>query len=69
MTVTIKSEQIGRKYVAIGQDKFEKPYFVEYCEQRGGGEWYLVSRHWYSDMSKAKRRFNTLLNRAREEQN
>ena len=60
MTFTYKSQQVGRFYIAIEQEKFETTLHVRAYEEVGDWE-YKRNDTVYGDEKKAMARFNKLV--------
>lgn len=61
MTVTIKSEKVGRYLIEILNEKFETSYHVAMYEEQGQDLYgYPLTDRYYKTMSGAVARFNAL---------
>ena len=67
MSVTIKSTTIGNYYIKIYLDKYSPMYHVALCRKESN--WYCTTLddRVYPTIEKAKRRYNLLVKRAKEE--
>ena len=67
MTVTLQQEHIGKYYVYISQDKYSAAYKVGYAVTYDGAEYWERDERYYETMQKAKRRYNDLKRKVRDE--
>ena len=66
MTVTIKSEKIGKYLIEILQEKFESAYHVAMYEEQSEDLYgYPITDRYYKTLGAAERRFTLLKRGAR----
>lgn len=68
MTYTIKTERIGNHVIEISQDKFETSYKVSLIRMFDENLGRTESRIAYTDIKKAKARYNSLKSKLRKEE-
>ena len=67
MTVTLQQEHIGKHYIYISQDKYSAAYKVGYAVTYDGVEYRERDERYYETWQKAKRRYNDLKRKVRDE--